>query len=136
MKWEKAPDIEKRIKKIITVLQLKHINPDKVICFRSFGSTSKAIARIWGFPRIWQDALHISPHYMIDVLSPRFDKKSKQEQTATLIHELLHIPKNFSGALRPHKAKKWRLHKETDILVREYYKKTKKTSNRFFSIWS
>lgn len=70
---------------------------------RGFGSTSRAIARIWSLPRPWQMVLKISPQYIIEVIAQKFDKLSEENKDQTLIHELLHIPKTFSGALSPHK---------------------------------
>lgn len=105
MDWRNAPDIKKDIKILTTKLNLVHIDPKRVICFRSFGSTSRARARIWSFPRVWQLALSLPPHYVIEVISPRFDKLSEDDKKRVLIHELLHIPKNFSGSLLSHRGR-------------------------------
>lgn len=105
MIFEKAPDIQKRIIFLARKLFLEHIEPEKVIGFRSFGSKSRAQARIWSFPKIWQKALGLSPYYCVEVLAEKFDRLSIDEQTKVLIHELLHIPKNFSGALLPHRGR-------------------------------
>lgn len=69
---------------------------------RSYGSKAKAYARIWAFPKIWQKALDIGTFYVIEVLSENFDKLSEDKKEQVLIHELLHIPKTFSGALLDH----------------------------------
>jgi len=78
------------------------------------------LARIWGLSRIWQKALGIKSHYIIEVLYPNFDKLSKEDQEKTLLHELLHIPKKFSGGLVPHKCFGKRIDKKR---VEELYKK-------------
>jgi len=103
MEFDRAPDIQDKINAILQSLTFPHIDKGRVICFRSFGSTSRARARIWSFPRIWQLALGVKSHYIIEVLSEKFDKLNKDDQTRVLIHELLHIPKTFSGALVPHR---------------------------------
>ena len=102
MLFEAAPDIQKRINKIVDILDLTHMKPQNVICMRSYKSKARAYARIWSLPRIWQKALGVDAHYILEVLSERFDKQSSQDQDRTLIHELMHIPKTFSGALVPH----------------------------------
>lgn len=98
-----APDISTRVRFLARQLQLDHIKTDYIICFRSIKATSRARARIWSLPRIWQMALNTPAHYCIEVLSQHFDKLSADDQERVLIHELLHIPKNFSGALVPHR---------------------------------
>jgi len=102
MEFKRAPDINSRLKLLLQGPTLKYIKLSQVHCFRSFGSTSRARARIWGFPRIWQMALRAKPHYCIEVLAEKFDRLSETDKTKVLIHELLHIPKNFSGSLIPH----------------------------------
>jgi len=105
MEWENAPDIKSEIKEITRHLDFSHVNLSRVVCFRSFGSTSRARARIWSFPRVWQKALGQPAAYIIEVISEKFDRLSQDEQKKILIHELLHIPKNFSGSLLPHRGR-------------------------------
>jgi predicted metallopeptidase len=50
-------------------------------------------------------ALGIGPGYVIEVLAEKYDHLSREEKTKTLIHELLHIPSNFSGSLLPHRGR-------------------------------
>lgn len=104
MKWTFAPDISRRVFHLVKHLDLAHIDPVKVVCFRSHGSSSRARARIWSLPTIWQQALEVEPHYCVEVLSEKFDRLSPDDQERVLIHELLHIPKTFSGALVPHRS--------------------------------
>lgn len=118
MEFILAPEINSRLAKIISVTGLSHLKPDSIVCFRSFGSKSKAQARIWSFPKIWQIALQISPHYSIEVISEKFDKLSEENQNKVLIHELLHIPRNFSGSLLPHRGRGRRIDQK---IVNYYY---------------
>lgn len=102
MKTEPAGDVRWMVKGLVGALNLSHVQPDNVVCFRSRGSKSRAVARIWALPRIWQEALGVEPHYVIEVLSEKFDAMPLEQKRKTLIHELLHIPKTFSGGLVPH----------------------------------
>ena len=113
MDWKIASDIKQKLEKVAPRLDMPYISLDDVYCFRSYGSTSRAIARIWSLPRIWQMALKVNPGYCLEVISERFDKMSQEEQTKTLIHELMHIPKTFSGALVPHKGRYHKINRRT-----------------------
>ena len=57
MRFNFAPDILERIKEIVDVLELEHVDPERIVCMRSYKSTSDAQARIWSLPRVWQKAL-------------------------------------------------------------------------------
>ena len=104
IKYFKAPDVKQRIEEIVSSLNLFYIDCQFIYCFRSTGSRSKRIiARIHGLGKIWQIALPIEPKYIIEVISERYDKLSKEGKDKVLIHELLHIPKRFSGGFRVHK---------------------------------
>jgi len=99
-----APDVKRLVDEILDNLDLFHIVPQFVYCYRSKGSKSKRIiARIHGLGKIWQEALRQPSAYVIEVISERYDKLSNEDKEKTLIHELLHIPKGFSGGFRPHK---------------------------------
>jgi len=104
IRYELAKDIGSKIKDIIHKLQMTHVDGSRVACVRSKGSKSKrVIARCHGLSRIMQLALDQKPHYAIEVVSERFDKLSKEEQTKVLIHELMHIPHSFGGGFRAHR---------------------------------
>ena len=104
LKYTEAPDVKTLAGEIMDYLDFFHIVPQFVYCYRSKGSKSKrTIARIHGLGRLWQDALRKPPSYVIEVISERYDKLSDSDKEKTLIHELLHIPKGFSGGFRPHK---------------------------------
>ena len=108
-----APELKSDLTRIVDFLGFSHIKVDNIVTFRSHGSKSRAIARIWSLPKIWQMALQKDAHYCIEVVSERFDKLSKEDKDKVLIHELLHIPKNFSGSLLPHKQRSKRIDRRT-----------------------
>lgn len=123
LEWEKAPEIKKYLREVLKTIDLPYVNLSRIYCYRSYGSSSRSYARIWSFPKIFQDALDLEPAYVIEVLAKYFDKLSRDEQMKVLIHELLHIPKNFSGALLPHKTNGRHLEKLANQLFAEYKKK-------------
>lgn len=116
-----APDIDRKVREIVTHLSLQHINPNQVVSFRSYHSKARARARIYSMPRIWQQALNLKPHYCIEFISQHFDHLNPSDQIRVVIHELLHIPKTFSGALVPHKGKS-RRHQVTHQTVEKLLK--------------
>ena len=128
MKFDRAHDIQVKVNRILFVLDLPHIDRTRVVCMRSQGSKSNAIARIWSMPRIWQQALGIKSHYVIEVISEKFDRLNEEEQERTLIHEIMHIPKTFSGALVPHKCFGKII---DDRAVEKIYKEYKKKMKEF-----
>lgn len=105
LKWQEADDITSRINFLVDALKYDHILTHRIFCYRSEGSKSRSYARIWGLNKIWQKALGQEPGYVIEVISEKFDHLSQEKKDEVLIHELLHIPKNFSGALLPHHRK-------------------------------
>lgn len=118
LRWNENKELKKQIVSILKSLDLIHINPHRIFCFDTNGSTSRAYARIWAFPKIFQKVLNIEPAYIIEVLSERFDKLSEENKIKVLIHELLHIPKNFSGSLLPHKYGGKKIDREVERLFK------------------
>ena len=122
MKFGPAPDVQKRMAIILEKLQqdFPQVKAENIVCMRSSKAKARAYARIWSLPKIWQSALGVEPHYVIEVLSQHFDKQSDEEKDKTLIHELMHIPKTFSGAIRGHSSSYHRIdHKSVETLYRK-----------------
>jgi len=120
MDWQEATDVKKDLIKVLKTIDLAHIDATKIHCYRTTGSKTRAYARTWAFPKIFQRALCIEPAYVIEVLSKHYDKLPEDEKKKVLIHELLHIPKNFSGALLPHHTRSRDLNKVANQLFKEY----------------
>lgn len=119
--YGEAPDIQKRALKLIEELHLDYLLGERLFFYRSTGSKARAYARTWGLPKLWQDALKIEPAYVIEVISKYFDKLSARDQDKVLLHEISHIPKNFSGALVPHThRRKGSFKDKLDTLVKRY----------------
>lgn len=113
VEWLEAPDVYKDLENIVNSLNLPHIVLERIKVFRSTGSKAYARARIWAFPRIWQQALNLPPHYIIEVLAEKYDHLSPDDKKRVLIHELMHIPKNFSGSLVCHRGRFHRINNRT-----------------------
>jgi len=123
--WSEAEDIKKRVLELITNLQMDWILFERIFFYRSTSSKARAYARTWGLPRLWQRSLDVEPAYIIEVLSEHFDKLSSDKQDEVLLHELTHIPKNFSGSLTPHtRSGKNNFHKNLERLKKIYYQKS------------
>ncbi len=126
LEWHEAYDIELRIKELINLLGLDWLNSSAIHCVRSENANTRAIARIWGLGRVWQITLNLKPAYVLEVISERFDGLPDEEKDKVLLHELVHIPRNFSGALLPHKRHgKGSFHDRLDHMIGKYYE-TKK----------
>ncbi|MBI2430893.1 MAG: metallopeptidase [Candidatus Levybacteria bacterium] len=120
LEWEEADDVKKDIAGLLKIIDFPYIDPKRIYCYRTYGSKSRSYARIWSFPKIFQHALKIDASYVIEVLSKYYDKLDANQQKKVLIHELLHIPKNFSGALLPHRSRGRHLNKQVNKLFEEY----------------
>jgi len=60
--------------------------------------------------------------YVLEFLYERFDKLEEKKQEETIIHELMHIPKNFGGGFRHHD----HVSAENVISMQERYRNAKK----------
>ncbi|OGK64793.1 hypothetical protein A2313_00200 [Candidatus Roizmanbacteria bacterium RIFOXYB2_FULL_41_10] len=105
MKYALAPEIKTKIALLVEKLNFAHLKVEQIHCIRSFDAKTRAIARIWGMSRLFKEVAGIQPHYIIEVNAKRFDKLNPRDQIKTLIHELMHIPKTFSGALLSHRGR-------------------------------
>lgn len=104
IRYSTASDVKELADRIIDELDFYHVVPQFVFCVRSKGSSSeRTIARIHGLGRIWQETLNLPSSYVIEVISERYDRLSKEDKEKTVIHELLHIPHGFAGGFRPHR---------------------------------
>jgi predicted metallopeptidase len=108
-------------------LQLDYLLGERLFFYRSQGSKARAYARTWGLPKLWQNALKVEPAYIIEVISKYFDKLPQREQDKVLLHEISHIPKNFSGALVAHThRRKGSFKDKLDDLVARYLEDSRK----------
>lgn len=120
--WELDPEIERRTKDLIKALDLEWVSYGRIFYYRSKNSKARAYARAWGLPKLWQRTLNVEPAYIIEVISEHFDKLSVKDQDKVLLHELTHIPRNFSGALVAHtRHKKGSFHDKLDQLIEQYH---------------
>jgi predicted metallopeptidase len=124
---EPAPDVQQDISTLVKVLGFSHIDASRVHCRRSVGSTADIYARIWELPSMWQQTLGVPPQYVLEVVAEHFDPLSEDERLKTLIHELLHIPKTFSGALRGHRGQGERIDGNT---VNRYFRRYREAKER------
>lgn len=119
--WDSAPDIKKRILHLVKRAEIDWLKTSRIFTYRSFGSKTRAYARTWGLPGLWQRTLDVQPAYIIEVISEHFDKLSVINRDKVLLHEIMHIPKNFSGALTPHiRHGKRNFHRKVEELIGVY----------------
>jgi len=117
IKYQIAEDLQEQINEIAEML-FPHVRINDVVCLRSFGSSARGtIARCHALGKAMQIALGRKGFYLIEVISERFDKMSKEEQLKTLIHELMHIPKSFGGGFIFHNVVN---DKNVDLMYEKY----------------
>ena len=104
MKYEIDYDIQWIAEDIVKKIALDYIDIERIICIKSKGSKSvQTVARIHGLSKIMQKALRTKAVYAIEFISENFDHLDREERIKTIIHELLHIPKNMGGGFRNHR---------------------------------
>jgi predicted metallopeptidase len=125
--YQRASDLEEHVRRVVQVLGLEHIDLASVAVVRSSGTRSKRVlARIHGLSRIFQNALGIGAHYIIEVLAENFDSLTEEEKIKTLIHELMHIPRSFAGGFRHHSP-----HVNRKVVERAYQEYLKNSDSNF-----
>ena len=103
IKYALDQGIMARIYDIAKTLGMEHLKLAGIYAIRSHGSdSSRTIARCHALSKIWQLALGIDAVYLIEVISERFDRMSREDQDRVLVHELIHIPLSFGGGFKHH----------------------------------
>jgi len=103
IKFHPSEELEIQTREIATVLGMNHIDLSRVKFVVSKGSKAKrTIARCYALSKIWQKALDMKAHYIIEVISENYDNLSETEKEKVLIHELMHIPFNMGGGFKHH----------------------------------
>ena len=128
MRYEPALDLQMRMKEIVELLKLGHIDVERVKCFRSFGSSARrTLARCHTIGKLMQKTIGVKAYYAIEFLE-RFEKLSRKDQDKVIIHELMHIPKTFGGGFRQHD---FVCERNVDIMHKQFVSLTKDSNFRF-----
>jgi len=98
------PELESLVRDVVYTLKdyFPYIDVDNVKAVVCRNCRSRALARIHYLPTVWRTVLGLKPMYIIEVIESNFSSLTYEEKVKVVIHELLHIPKSFSGGLRPH----------------------------------
>ena len=104
IKYFPAEDVKKEAEELVKTLNWTHVDFNHLGFLRSKGSSARGtIARCHALGKAMQMAMgRQKGFYLIEVISERFDKMPKENQTKTIIHELMHIPKTFGGGFIHH----------------------------------
>jgi predicted metallopeptidase len=101
--YRRDHELERVVAGIARALGFDHVDPSRLAVMRSTGTRSRRVlARCHALSRVFQKALGVEAHYVIEILSENFDRLTREEKTKTLIHELMHIPRSFAGGFRHH----------------------------------
>ncbi|GEM_PF-591150 len=102
VKYIPSDHLTEALRVLANSIGLNYIKPENIYGVVSIGSTSRAYARIWGTPPILVAVDKCQPIYVIELIYPRIQGKKCNDILRVLVHELLHIPRTFSGSLRTH----------------------------------
>ena len=127
IKYHEAPDIRKEASEIVSHLGWNHVLLEHVAFIRSTGSKARrTLARCHALGKAMQIGMgRKKGFYLIEVISEKFDKLPKNEQTKVIIHELMHIPKSFGGGFIHHN----KVHDASVEYVYDHYTKLKEKEN-------
>lgn len=131
IKYAQADDIKKEAEDIVKTMGWDHIDFNHLGFLRSHGSVApRTIARCHALGKAMQMAMgRQKGFYLVEVISEKFDRLSKEEQTKTIIHELMHIPKTFGGGFIHHD----KVHERNVRIVFDQYQ-TIKRKNVFYML--
>lgn len=131
IKYAQAEDIKKEAEDIIKTMGWSHIDLNHLGFLRSHGSVApRTIARCHALGKAMQIAMgRPKGFYLVEVISEKFDRLPKEEQTKTIIHELMHIPKTFGGGFIHHDV----VHERNVRVVFEQYQNLKR-KNVFYML--
>ncbi len=101
MRVKRDARAEEVVNRLVHLLNVQHVRADSIRVVRS-NSDSRAYARIWGVNKVLQVALGTGPVYVIELIDPKFSRLDCYQKVLTIVHELAHIPRTFSGYIRPH----------------------------------
>ena len=99
----KDPRATRVVRELVSRLGLSHIKLSNVVVVRNLDSRSPAYARIHALPRPIMIGFDLEPLYAIEIIQQRFENLDCEAKIRVLVHELLHIPRSFSGGLLPHR---------------------------------
>ena len=117
IKFVRDERLEEALRVLVSKLGLGHIDTKRVFAAWSRGSRTTALARIWGLPSPFVKLGICQPMYIIELVSEKFEHLDCDEIVETIVHELLHIPRSFSGGLRPHG--EWSKRKNLKMLMKQ-----------------
>lgn len=94
--------LEEALRLLVDALGLDYVDKSRLYAAWSRGARTRAYARIWGVPSPFTRLGLCSPMYVVELVSENFAHLGCRDRVAVLVHELLHIPRSFSGGLRSH----------------------------------
>src|SRR5579862_4746538 len=101
MDWQDAEDIKNDLVDIVKLLNLTHIDIERIYCYRTKGSKTRAYARTWSFPKIFQRALSVEAAYVIEVLSQHYDNLDNEKKKKYLFMNFYTFQRIFQALFSP-----------------------------------